>query len=61
MPKDPDCPGGSLLAVIEEAYLARCGTVATLAQIDLAKPKGKEWSEEAFEATFPRLVRLYAR
>ena len=28
---------------------------------DLAKPKGKEWSEEAFEATFPRLVRLYAR
>lgn len=60
VPRDPELPDGTLLPVIDEAYLARCGSTVAQPRIDLDKPKGKEWSEAAFDETFPDLVRHYA-
>ena len=60
VPRDPDLPGGTLLPIIDEAYLGRCGATVALPRIDLAKPRGKEWREDEFEATFPELVQHYA-
>jgi hypothetical protein len=45
--------------VIDEAYLFRTGSTLELPSIDLDKPAGKEWTEEAFEVTHPQLVRHY--
>lgn len=60
VPRDPELPDGSLLAMIDEACLARCGGTVELPRTDLAKPNGREWSEAAFAETFPQLVRHYA-
>jgi hypothetical protein len=46
--------------MIEEAYLLRTGSTLELPSIDLDKPKGKEWTEEAFVTIYPQLVRHYA-
>jgi len=59
VPRDPDLPEGHCLLMIEEAYLQRQGSSLATLMIDLDKPKGKEWSEEAFAAAYPRLVRHY--
>jgi len=60
VPKDPDLADGTLLPIIDEAYLARSGKTIDLPATDLEKPKGKEWPEEEFEIWFPQLVRHYA-
>ena len=60
VPPDPELPDGAWVWMIEEAHLQRAGTPLELPMIDLEKPKGKEWPEEAFEEIFPDLVRYYA-
>ncbi len=60
VPPEPDLPDGPCLPMIEEAYLLRTGSSLELPSIDLDKPKGKEWTEEAFATIYPQLVRHYA-
>jgi hypothetical protein len=60
VPPEPDLPDGPCLAMIEEAYFMRTGSSVELPSIDLDKPKGKEWTEAAFAAIYPQLVRHYA-
>jgi hypothetical protein len=60
VPPQPDLPDGSCLAMIAEAYLMRSGSSLELPSIDLDRPKGREWSEAAFAAIYPQLVRHYA-
>ena len=60
VPPEPDLPDGPCVAMIEEAYLMRTGSSLALPSIDLDKPKGKEWTESAFAAIYPQLVRHYA-
>ncbi|HZI29135.1 MAG TPA: DUF4240 domain-containing protein, partial [Gemmatimonadaceae bacterium] len=60
VPADPELPDGACVWMIQEAHLQRTGVPLELPMIDLDKPKGKEWPEEAFEAMFPELVRYYA-
>ena len=60
VPRDPDLPDGHCLLMIEEAYLQRQGSSLASLSIDLDKPKGREWSEEAFASTYPQLVGHYA-
>lgn len=59
VPPDPDLPDGSCLWTIGEAYLQRKGLPLELPTLELEKPKGRIWREEALEATFPALVRHY--
>lgn len=60
VPRDPELPDGSLSAMIEEAFLQRKGTPMAMASIDLEKPKGREWPEDALDAWYPELARHYA-
>lgn len=60
VPHEPDLPEGTCLPMIAEAYLLRTGASLDLPSIDLDKPKGREWAEAAFPATFPQLVQHYA-
>ena len=60
VPPEPDLPDGNCLSMIGEAYFLRTGSSLDLPSIDLDKPKGKEWSEKAFAAAYPELVRHYA-
>jgi hypothetical protein len=60
VPADPDLPDGTCLPMIDEAYLSRKGSTLELPAIDLDTPKGKQWTEDAFETTYPELVRHYA-
>ena len=60
VPPEPDLPDGHCLRMIEEAYLQRGGSALALPSIDLDQPKGKEWAEESFAATYPQLVRHYS-
>ena len=60
VPAEPDLPDGPGLAIIEEAYLMRTGSSLAMPPIDPDKPKGKEWTEAAFAATYPQLIRHYA-
>ena len=60
VPPEPDLPDGPCLAMIEEAYLMRTGSLLKLPSIDLDKPKGREWTEAAFATIYPQLVRHYA-
>lgn len=59
IPPEPDLPEGHCLSMIEEAYFLRTGSSLEPPSIDLDKPKGKEWTEEAFAASYPQLVRHY--
>lgn len=59
VPPDPDIPEAHCLLLIEDAYLQRTGSSLEPPSIDLDKPKGREWTEEAFTATYPQLVRYY--
>ena len=59
VPRDPELPEGTLLPDIDEAYLARAGTTFDWPMIGLEQPKGREWPEERFDASFPELVRHY--
>jgi len=59
VPPVPDLPDGTCLPMIEEAYLFRTGSTLELPSIELDKPSGKEWTEEAFEVSHPQLVRHY--
>lgn len=60
VPRDPELPGGSLSAMIEEAFLQRKGTPMEMARIDLDEPRGREWPEDAWEARYPGLARHYS-
>jgi hypothetical protein len=60
VPREPDLPDGTCLPLIDEAFLLRTGSTLDLPSIDFDKPKGKEWSEEAFATVYPQLVRHYA-
>ena len=60
VPRNPELPDGPGLSSIQEAYLQRAGSWLELPSIDIEKPKGKPWTEEAFETTFPDLMRHYA-
>lgn len=60
VPPYPDIPEAHCLLMIEEAYLQRAGSSLELPSIDLDKPKGEEWTEEAFATTYPQLARYYA-
>lgn len=60
VPPEPDLPEGHLLPTIEEAWFLRTGSALEPPSIDLDKPKGKEWTEAAFAAAHPQLVRHYA-
>lgn len=60
VPPEPDLPEGHCLPMIEEAYFLRTGAPLERPSIDLDKPKGKEWTETAFAATYPDLARHYA-
>jgi len=60
VPPEPDLPDGTCLPMIDEAYLLRTGSTLQLPSIDLDKPKGNEWTEEAFATIYPQLVRHYA-
>lgn len=61
VPPEPDLPAdGSCLPMIQEAYFLRKGSSLDLPSIDLDGPKGREWTEESFAATYPQLVRHYA-
>lgn len=59
VPADLDLPDGPGTWMIEEAYLQRQGIPCELPMIDLDRPKGKEWREDRFEASYPELVRHY--
>lgn len=59
VPRDPDLPDGTLLAMIEEAFLRRKGTPLELPRMDHEKPKGREWPEDELEAIYPDLVGHY--
>ena len=59
VPKDPEIPDGTLMAMIDEAYLARAGTTFEFPMMDLEKPRGKEWPEDELDTRFPELVRHY--
>jgi hypothetical protein len=61
VPREPDLPDGSCLAIIQQAYLERTGASLELPSIDLGKPRGREWSEDAFAKIHPGLVRYYHR
>ena len=60
VPRDPELPDGSLSAMIEEAFLRRKGSPMEVPSLDLEKPKGREWPEDALEARYPELARHYA-
>jgi hypothetical protein len=60
VPAEPDLPDGHCLPMLEESYLLRKGSWLELPPIDLDEPKGREWAEETFAATYPELVRRYA-
>ncbi len=60
VPPEPDLPDGHCVPMIEEAYFLRKGSSLALPSIDLDKPRGKEWTEAAFAAIYPQLVRHYA-
>jgi len=61
VPPEPDLPDdGNCLSMIEEAYFLRTGASVKLPSIDLDTPKGKEWTEAGFAATYPQLARRYA-
>ena len=56
VPHEPDLPDGTCLPMIDEAYLLRTGSTLELPSIDLARPKGKEWTEDAFATIDPQLA-----
>ena len=60
VPSDPDLPDGACLWMIEEAYLQRKGAPLQLPNIDLERPKGKEWPESDVESIYPELFKYYA-
>ncbi len=59
VPPDPDLPDGTLLPLIEEAYLLRKGSPLAVLAIDLDKPRGKEWTEATLATRYPRLAQRY--
>ena len=59
VPKDPELPDGTLLPMIDEAYLARAGATFEWPMTDLEQPKGKEWPEDRLDERFPELARHY--
>ena len=59
VPRDPELPDGTLLSLIEEAYLQRKGEPFELPMIAHSRPKGREWPEHALEALHPELVGHY--
>ena len=60
VPANPDLPEGPCVSIIQEAYLSRAGAWLELPAIDLDKPKGREWEEDALEQDYPDLARHYA-
>jgi predicted CopG family antitoxin len=59
VPRNPELPDGTLLPLIEEAFLRRNGAPTEMPTIDNPKPKGREWPEDALETAHPDLVLHY--
>jgi len=59
VPKEPDLPEGSLLFTISDAYMQRKGEPLTACEIDLERPKGREWPEDKLQSYHPELVDYY--
>jgi hypothetical protein len=59
VPPDPDLPDGTLLPLIEEAYLLRKGSPLAVPAIDLDQPKGKEWTDATLATRYPQLAQRY--
>ena len=60
VPRNPELPDETLIAMIDDACLARAGRTYDFPLIDHERPKGKEWPEDHLEAWYPDLVRHYA-
>lgn len=59
VPRDPELPDGTLLSMIEEAFLRRKGAPTEMPMIDNPSPKGREWAEDQLERAYPELVLYY--
>lgn len=59
VPHNPHMKEGGLTGCIEAAYLARSGLFLKPLLTETARPKGREWDEDALESTYPELMAVY--
>ena len=59
VPRDPELPDGTLLSMIEEAYLRRKGAPFEPPMMGHGQPKGREWPEDRLGEIHPALVAHY--